>query len=125
HERNYSALFYLTPGELPDAPTAFWVELVASSIPFMAIGFYLTVRRLRDARLSPWFAAFFFLPYVKFLFFAVCAVLPPSRRKAQTLEVVDAPYRSASVELPGEAAPEPPAAPEPDVPEAGSSSVAE
>ena len=50
--------------------------LVAAAIPFLWIGVVLTLKRLRSAGLPLWLAVLFFVPLVKFLFFAVLCVLP-------------------------------------------------
>ena len=50
--------------------------LAAAAIPFLWTGVVLTVKRLRSAGLPLWLAVLFFVPLVKFLFFAVLCVLP-------------------------------------------------
>ena len=54
----------------------FYASLLIVSIPFVAVGVILTLRRLRDARLQRWLVALFFVPFVNLLFFLVLSVLP-------------------------------------------------
>ncbi len=50
--------------------------MVAAAIPFLWIGVVLTSKRLRSAGLPVWLTVLFFVPLVKFLFFAILCVLP-------------------------------------------------
>jgi uncharacterized membrane protein YhaH (DUF805 family) len=82
-DRPYSLLFYISPSDAPlfrpaESP-AYWLALWAVALPFIAIGFVLTIRRLRDAGLSPWLALFFFAPFANILFFGFCALVPGGR----------------------------------------------
>jgi uncharacterized membrane protein YhaH (DUF805 family) len=85
--RVFSPLFYVSPMDAPlfrraDAP-GYWLTLWAVAIPFIAVGCFLTLRRLRDAGLSPWYVALFFVPFANLLFFAVCTAAP-SKESAKT-----------------------------------------
>jgi len=55
--RPYSILFYISASDAPlFHPTenpAYWIAMWAVALPFITIGFVLTLRRLRDAGLSP------------------------------------------------------------------------
>ena len=66
--------------------------LATCALPFVWTGVVLTLKRLRSAGLPLWLAALFFVPLVKFLFFAVLCVLPgreapvvPARGRLDTL----------------------------------------
>ncbi len=66
--------------------------LVAVAIPFLWLGVVLTLRRLRSAGLPISLVVLFFIPLVKFLFFAVLCMLPgrasseiPSRKPIDAL----------------------------------------
>ena len=78
--RPYSLLYYMTPQDAPlfrpSEDPFFWLAMWAVAIPFIAVGFVLTIRRLRDAELSPWLALLFFAPVVNLLFFGFCALVP-------------------------------------------------
>jgi len=52
------------------------VAMLALSLPFVWAGVMLTVARLRSAGLRPWVAGFFFVPALKFVFFAMLCALP-------------------------------------------------
>ena len=78
--RPYSLLFYISPMQSPllrpGGQETYWLAMWALALPFIAIGFALTIRRLVDAGLSPAFAVFFFVPFANLLFFLTCAALP-------------------------------------------------
>jgi hypothetical protein len=93
----YSILFYVSPIDAPlmhpNADRAYFVTLAAVAAPFIAVGVALTVRRLHDAAMSPWFALLFFVPFANLLFFLTMALVP-QRPRAKPLEVPpDAAYR--------------------------------
>lgn len=76
----YSVLYYISPTDAPlfhpaEHP-AYWLAMWAVALPFIAIGFVLTIRRLRDAGLSPWLALLFFAPFANIMFFGFCALIP-------------------------------------------------
>ncbi len=54
----------------------FALTLAAVSIPFTALGIWLTVRRLRTLRLQPWLSILFFMPVVNLIFFAFLTATP-------------------------------------------------
>ncbi len=111
--RSFSLWFYVTPTSSPlwSPPTAaagwfggsgaggaYWLLVVACAIPFAAIGLALTIRRLRDAGLSPWLAAFFFAPFLKLVFFVALAVAP-TRARTRVVEVRAGPFRSTTIDM--------------------------
>jgi uncharacterized membrane protein YhaH (DUF805 family) len=73
------------------------VTIFLFAVPFMAVGVLLTLRRLRDAALPRWLAVLFFVPFAKFLFFAVCAAVPTASAPQVTtvVGVAGGPYREA------------------------------
>jgi uncharacterized membrane protein YhaH (DUF805 family) len=82
----YSLLFYVSPMDAPlfrrnEAPE-YWAVLWGIAIPFIFVGVILTLRRLRDASLSPWLVLLFFVPFANFLFFAVASAAPPHQTSA-------------------------------------------
>jgi hypothetical protein len=60
----------------------------------MAVGAWLTLRRLLDAGLPRWLAVLFFVPFAKFLFFALCAVVP-TRDAPKVTALPAGPYRES------------------------------
>ena len=77
---SYSLLFYVSPLDAPlfklGEEPRYWLALWGVAIPFIAVGCVLTLRRLRDAGLSPWYVVLFFVPFANLLFFAVAAAAP-------------------------------------------------
>ena len=78
--RPYSILYYVSPKDAPlfhpaENP-AYWLAMWAVALPFIAIGFTLTIRRLVDAGLSPWLGLLFFAPFANMMFFAFCSLVP-------------------------------------------------
>ncbi len=55
------------------------LSMFALAMPFIWAGMTLTVKRLRSAGLPLWLSLLFFVPVIKFLFFAVLVVIPPRR----------------------------------------------
>ncbi len=53
------------------------ISMLVLAIPFIWAGMTFTVKRLRSAGLPLWLSFLFFAPVIKFLFFAVLAVVPP------------------------------------------------
>ena len=53
-----------------------FVTMLGFSLPFMGLGIVLTLKRLRSVPLPPWLALIFFLPVIKFIFFALLCLLP-------------------------------------------------
>ncbi|HEV8702943.1 MAG TPA: DUF805 domain-containing protein [Candidatus Polarisedimenticolia bacterium] len=78
--RPYSLLYYIRPSDAPlfhpAENTVYWLAMWAVALPFIAVGFVLTIRRLRDAGLSAWLALLFFAPFVNIMFFGFCALVP-------------------------------------------------
>lgn len=78
--RPYSLLYYISPSDAPlfhpSENSSYWLAMWAVALPFIAVGFGLTLRRLQDAELSPWLALLFFAPFVNLLFFGFCALVP-------------------------------------------------
>ena len=76
----YSVLFYVSPMEAPlmhpGGRLAYWLTMWGVALPFIAIGVWLTVRRLMDARLPVWLTALFFVPFANLLFFLAVAAVP-------------------------------------------------
>ena len=76
----FSLLYYVSPIDAPlfhpGENHRFYAAMWASAIPFIAIGVWLTVRRMVDAALSPFLALLFFVPFANLLFFALAAVAP-------------------------------------------------
>jgi uncharacterized membrane protein YhaH (DUF805 family) len=62
------------------APAWLLPTLTAWTLPFLWIGVTYTMRRARDAGLSPWLALGFFVPYANDLLMLVMALLPGSPR---------------------------------------------
>ena len=61
---------------LPPQGARFLAAMVALALPFIWAGVVLTLRRLRDAGLPLWLVAFFFLPFLNLLFFALLTLVP-------------------------------------------------
>jgi uncharacterized membrane protein YhaH (DUF805 family) len=76
----YSLLYYVSPMDAPlfhpGDQTKYYAAMWGVALPFIAIGVWLTVRRLIDAALSPWLALLFFAPFANLIFFALCAFAP-------------------------------------------------
>jgi hypothetical protein len=62
--------------DLPPEQRRFALTLLAVSLPFVAAGVVLTVRRLRAIGLPVGLVVMFFVPWVNLLFFATLVVLP-------------------------------------------------
>ena len=79
--RPWSVMLYWSPlnlslFSLSGAERNFALTFAAVSIPFTALGIWLTVRRLRTLRLQPWLSILFFLPVVNLIFFAFLVATP-------------------------------------------------
>lgn len=89
HGKPYSVLFYVSPIDAPllrpSEDLRYWATLATVAVPFVALGVILTVRRLRDAGLSPWLTLLFFVPFANLLFFLVAAAAPSRGRVVVTL----------------------------------------
>src|SRR5947207_1302065 len=60
----------------------FYTTMAIGAVPFITIGVWLTVLRLRSVGLSSAWAVLFFVPVVNFAFFAVLCSLPERLPKA-------------------------------------------
>lgn len=81
--RSWSPLNYIVPLGIPVADLSsgdlrFLMVMVAVSIPFAWIGTAITVKRFRSIGWPFWTVAFFFVPIVNVVSFAVAAVWPES-----------------------------------------------
>jgi hypothetical protein len=80
--QRWSLLDYTKLGEYlwPQFPTfggvGEFVAMLALSLPFMIAGVWLTLKRLRSVRLSPWLVLLFFVPVIKIIFFVLLCILP-------------------------------------------------
>lgn len=59
------------------------VVLILTSLPFVAVGFVFTLRRLRNLGWSPLWALLFFAPYANLVFFFLLSLLPGRREDEQ------------------------------------------
>ena len=82
--RVWSPSIYLAPlgrgarlDALGTADRNYLLALVALALPFVALGTWLTLRRLRSAEWSPWLVLLFFVPLVNLAFFAALCIAPP------------------------------------------------
>ena len=62
----------------PAAPQWFWLALAIWTLPFLWIGVSMTLRRLFDARRTPWLCLLFFVPLLNWMLM-VFLCLDPSR----------------------------------------------
>lgn len=76
----YSVLYYVSPMEAPlfspGGRVPYWLTMWAVALPFIALGVWLTVRRLIDAALPAWLVVLFFAPFANVLFFLAIAAVP-------------------------------------------------
>ncbi|HEX4459351.1 MAG TPA: DUF805 domain-containing protein, partial [Polyangia bacterium] len=94
--RDWNPLMYVSPRVSPllryGEDRHYWLALLAVALPFIYMGVSLTVRRLRDMGVHPFWAGLFFLPFVHFCFFTALAIAPAAATPAPP--PVDAgPYR--------------------------------
>lgn len=68
--------FYLWQSPLQKAEQPYCLALLVDSLPFLWAGTVLTLRRLRSLGWKPLWILLFFVPMVKFAFFAVLCILP-------------------------------------------------
>jgi uncharacterized membrane protein YhaH (DUF805 family) len=61
---------------LPPNDERFYFILLLTSLPFLLVGIFLTLRRLRSAGLSLALCVLFFVPVINLIFFAVLSVVP-------------------------------------------------
>ncbi|MEM8898174.1 MAG: DUF805 domain-containing protein, partial [Bacteroidota bacterium] len=62
--------------ELNQDDRLFYLSMLLASIPFIWFGTILTLKRLRDAELSPYWVLVFFLPFINLLMFGILALIP-------------------------------------------------
>ncbi|WP_108929717.1 hypothetical protein [Leptospira johnsonii] len=71
--KNPTALFTLDPSS---EDFAFYITLIAFSLPFLYLGTVLCLKRLRSVGLSPFWVFLFFVPVLNFLMFFLLSLLP-------------------------------------------------
>ena len=96
----YSLLYYVSPMDAPlfhpGDQTKYYAAMWAVAVPFIAVGVWLTVKRLIDAALSPWLALLFFVPFANLIFFALCAFAPSRPGLAENRAMPEQPiYRES------------------------------
>jgi hypothetical protein len=69
----------VNPLTLPSHDRNFFLTLIVVSIPFVALGIVLTLRRLRDAGWPPYLSLLFFVPFANLLFFLALVVAPSAK----------------------------------------------
>ena len=79
--RPWTLMLYWSPLNLsvfnyPASELRFALSLLAVSIPFTALGIWLTARRLMALRLGLWLSILFFLPVVNLIFFTYLVAAP-------------------------------------------------
>ena len=62
----------------------FYLSMALISLPFIWAGIVLTIRRLRDLKLSPGWVLLFFVPFVNILMFILLSILPTPTHNQQT-----------------------------------------
>ena len=72
-------VFSLRQRALGPAPEWVWIAEAIWALPFLWIGVSMTLRRLLDARISPWLVLLFFVPLVSWVLLAALSLLPSSR----------------------------------------------
>lgn len=63
-------------GRLSEIDQQFYATILLLSVPFIFVGVFLTIRRLRDAALPLSLVGLFFLPFLNLLFFAFLSIVP-------------------------------------------------
>ena len=61
---------------LPPADEKFYFILLTTSLPFLIVGIFLTLRRLRSAGLPPALCLLFFVPVINLIFFVILCLVP-------------------------------------------------
>lgn len=96
--RNWYFWNYIKPHDfapldaLPPEDARFFIILLLTSLPFLAVGLYLTLRRLRSAGLPLTLCLIFFLPVLNLVFFAALSVIPSHEgRKTDHLGAINQP----------------------------------
>jgi uncharacterized membrane protein YhaH (DUF805 family) len=62
---------------VPPDDQAFYIALLLTSLPFLILGIFMTLRRLRSAGLPLVLCLLFFVPLINLVFFGVLCLLPP------------------------------------------------
>lgn len=76
-----SLYFSPVPGELLRGDTGWrWLVLGMVALPFGLIGLAMSVRRLRDAGMPPWYAVLYVWPFANLFLFALLSMLPTRRK---------------------------------------------
>src|SRR5579862_3055454 len=77
----WNPLMYVSPRVSPlfHANGPYLFGLFAWSLPFLWMGLSLTTRRLRDIGVHPFYAGFFFLPFLHIALFAALVIAPPHK----------------------------------------------
>lgn len=100
--RPFNPLMYLSPRVSPfltDDNPRYIAALALNALPFMWCGISLTVRRVRDAGLSPFWAGVFFAPFVRYAFFAALLFVPSAQTVGPTTPDAG-PFREGGAPLP-------------------------
>ncbi|MCA9533280.1 MAG: hypothetical protein KC593_06370 [Myxococcales bacterium] len=84
--QTWSPLYYVSPIDAPlfhpGENLGYYAALWATAVPFLAVGIWLSARRLRDAAAPAWMVALFIVPFANLLFFLALSVLPSAARPA-------------------------------------------
>jgi uncharacterized membrane protein YhaH (DUF805 family) len=75
---------YGTIDALPPTDERFYFILLLTSLPFLLVGIFLTLRRLRSAGLPLGLCVLFFVPVINLIFFAILSVVPAKSGKQTT-----------------------------------------
>ena len=90
-ERPWSPAEYIVPGASLGMLIAnpqdrlFYTTLAIGAVPFIAMGVWLTVLRLRSIGVSPAWSILFFAPVINFALFAILTALPERIRKGNVV----------------------------------------
>ncbi len=76
-----------SPLSLSGSQKRFIILLFFTALPFIWVGFVLTVKRLRDANQPFWLCVLFFVPIVNLIFFALLCVLPGAASRGGREEI--------------------------------------
>ncbi len=95
----WSPLGYLVPSialrtnAVGSGPTAMYVLLAVTAMPFLWVGLTMSVRRAADAGLPPWLGLAFAVPILNYLTIALLSVVPSSKTPRWEEEVSPASLR--------------------------------
>ena len=99
-ERPWSPAEYIVPGASLGMLIAnpqdrlFYTTLAIGAVPFIAMGVWLTVLRLRSIGVSPAWSILFFAPVINFALFAILTALPERIRKGNVVSDASIPPAS-------------------------------